>query len=240
MEVTVLGCGEAFDDQLPNTSLLVRGGQLWLLDCGYSVPPVFWRHVRDAAALDAIYISHAHADHYFGLPALLGRMWEEGRTKPLTVVSQREVLEKIRHSLELGYPGLAARFAFPLEFCPARLGGVLQVGETQLNFAETKHAVPNLAVRLESGGRVLCYSGDGMFLEDTCSLYAGAHLVVHEAFCLEPNPVHADIPSLVKLGLPRLAMVHVQRSLRRDAQRLSAWVDGRTVLLPEPGEQLAV
>ena len=86
-EITVLGCGEAFDDALPNNSYLVRiGGSVLLLDCGYSIPPRLWHFEHDDSAVDLIYISHAHADHYFGLPAVLGRMWEQGRTMPLTIL----------------------------------------------------------------------------------------------------------------------------------------------------------
>ena len=47
LRVEVLGCGEAFDETLPNTSLLVNTGALkMLLDCGYSVPQRFWCALR--------------------------------------------------------------------------------------------------------------------------------------------------------------------------------------------------
>ena len=39
MEALVLGCGEAFDNDLFNTSILLRtSAATMLLDCGYSIP----------------------------------------------------------------------------------------------------------------------------------------------------------------------------------------------------------
>ena len=111
--VTVLGCGEAFDERYTNTSLLLRANdKTILLDCGYSAPALFWNAAADADAVDLIYISHEHADHCFGLPAVLGRMWEDGRTKPLVILSQPPVLARIRELMKAGYPGLPARFQY--------------------------------------------------------------------------------------------------------------------------------
>ncbi len=120
MRVTILGCGEAFDERFPNTSILVEtAGQTVLCDCGFSVPRQLWDHVPDPNAIDTIYISHPHADHYFGLPAALGRMWEDGREKPLTILSQPAVLDQIRDLAEYGYRTLPARFKYPIRWEPA-------------------------------------------------------------------------------------------------------------------------
>jgi ribonuclease Z len=103
-EVTVLGCGEAFDERFTNTSLLLRAERkAILLDCGYSAPAPLWNALADPDGLDLIYISHQHADHCFGLPAVLGRMWEEGRRKPLVILSQPPVLGRIRELMDAGY-----------------------------------------------------------------------------------------------------------------------------------------
>ena len=62
MEITFLGVGEAFDERLPNTSILVQtgsedGGVTLLLDCGYSVPPRFWELGLETDNLDGIWIA---------------------------------------------------------------------------------------------------------------------------------------------------------------------------------------
>jgi len=246
MEVSVLGCGEAFDERLPNTSLLVDCGEVFLLDCGFSVPPQVWNHAPDPNRIDAIYISHPHADHYFGLPALLTRMAEDDRARPLILVSQPAVLEQVPQLMELAYRGMGGRFRYLIEYRAADPETVVEIGGATLRFAPTRHAVTNYAVRIECGGKALCYSGDGMFTDDSRRLFAGADLLFHEAYTFEESPMHADIPRLVEMarheGVDRLALVHVRRGLRHDPDRLVEVVreGGRAVLLPEPGSRYPV
>ena len=83
VEVTFLGVGEAFDEKLTNTSVLVKveegcSNVRLLMDCGFTVPSQFWREGLHVDALDAVWISHFHGDHFFGVPALLVRFLEEG------------------------------------------------------------------------------------------------------------------------------------------------------------------
>ncbi|MCX6722879.1 MAG: MBL fold metallo-hydrolase [Candidatus Staskawiczbacteria bacterium] len=98
MKIIFLGVGEAFDENLPNNSqLIITDKTKLLLDCGFTVPPQLWKYNPDYNFLDAIYISHQHADHYFGLPAILLRMWEGGREKDLLlfVPKNSKILLKI-------------------------------------------------------------------------------------------------------------------------------------------------
>ena len=239
MKVTILGCGEAFDERLPNTSILVEtAGRTILCDCGYSVPRQLWANT-DANAIDLIYISHPHADHYFGLAPLLGRMWEDGRERPLTILSQPVVLDQLQSLAELGYRGLPARYKYPITWVLASPGRKVEWHGAEFDFAQTSHSVTNLAVRIADAGATVCYSGDGMFTPASRDLFRGADLVIHEAFQFETSPVHADIPSLLAMapaeGIKARALVHVQRGIRRQPERLhDAIAAFRTVSLPEP------
>ncbi len=240
MDVVILGCGEAFDADLPNTSLLINANTRLLVDCGFSAAPQLWKAAPEADALDAIYISHGHADHYFGVPAVLTRMWEEGRTKPLVVVSQDYVLEQLPGVLEAAYRGLRAKYRFPIEHRVARPGDTVEAGDMKLSFAETQHPARNCAVRIETQGRVICYSGDGGFTSASRQLYAGADLLFHEAYSFEPSAAHGDIPGVIRMareqGVRKLGLVHVARKVRQDRVRLTDAVlaEGEGVSLPEP------
>lgn len=220
----MLGSGEAFDETLGNTSALVTADSNVLFDCGYAGPFQVWRHNPAPDLLDAIYISHAHADHYFGLPPLLTRMWEEGRTKPLAIVSQPLVLEQIRQILDLGYTGLRSRFRFPIEEIAVSPEATVTFREFRLRFAPSIHSVTDLAVRMETGGRAFCYSGDGMFTMESRALFEGADLLLHEAYSFDQSPVHADIPRLLAMaeeaGVKHLVLTHVQRRVREADPRL--------------------
>lgn len=247
MQVQILGCGEAFDENYTNTSVLLTGPFTLLLDCGYSAPAPLWRAFPDHSAVDGIYISHAHADHYFGLPPVLGRMWEEKRTRPLTILSQGPVLEQIRQVLELGYSGLAKRFEYSIEYLPVSPAESLQWRGAQLRFAPTVHSASNLAIRVESAGRAFCYSGDGMFTDESADLFAAADLLIHEAYSFERTPVHADIDRLIEMATRKhvrhLAFTHMQRSLRLDPDRIRGTILRESSIqlsIPEPGTILEV
>lgn len=246
MEALVLGCGEAFDSNLFNTSILLRAGAAtMLLDCGYSIPPRVWLAVADPNAIDLVYISHPHADHYFGLPALLGRMWEDGRTKKLSVLTQAAVIEQARVAMELGYRGLANRFQYEIEWIPAMLEHPAETHGARFRFAETKHSVTNYAVRIEAEGKAVGYSGDGMWTEASSALFRDTDLVFHEAYSFETSPVHADIPSLLRMApgqcIRQLALMHVQRGLRAKPEPIYAAINGLAgskAAMPEPGDML--
>ena len=78
MKVIFLGNGEAFDERYPNHSHLVLSDKTALmLDCGDSAVRQIWKYTKDHSLIDALYITHRHSDHLFGIPALLGRMLEE-------------------------------------------------------------------------------------------------------------------------------------------------------------------
>jgi ribonuclease Z len=243
MRVEILGCGEAFDDRLSNTSVLVRTGSMTaLLDCGYSAPPRVWAAVGDASEIDVIYVTHPHADHYFGLPALLGRMWEDGRRKPLILLSQPAVLDQIGALLELGYRNLSTRFEYRLDHRIAEPGATVELCGASFDFAQTRHSVTNLAVRIRAEGKTFFYSGDGMYTKESSALFSAADLVVHEAYFFETSPVHADIGGLITMAdeqrVKRLALVHVHRLVRREpAPILAAMARSHytRVSLPEPG-----
>lgn len=245
--VTFIGTGEAFDEQLPNTSLLYRGDRTLLLDCGYAVPHAFWRAGVGADELDAIYLTHIHADHAFGLPALLLRMREDGRERPLSVLGGPGVGGWLTRLLELGYPGAyAAGKCFPIEPVEVSPKAPLALGALTLRNAQSAHPVRNLSVRIEEAGHAFCYSGDGAPTPATRALYDGADLLVHECYSAEPDvPGHAHAPALLELAetasVAQLALLHLSRSRKAAVQRCVASYSGSVhVHLPAPGDELEV
>jgi ribonuclease BN (tRNA processing enzyme) len=162
------------------------------------------------------------------------------------LVSQAAVLEQIPAMTEMAYRGLAGRFRYAIEHRVAEAGGCMTVGRASLRFAETQHSAPNLAVRVESGGRVLCYSGDGNFTEASRKLFTDADFLFHEAYSFEEIPIHGEIGAVVKMAeeqnVRRLGLMHVARGVRRKSDRLIDVVHAgeEAVLLPEPGSRYTV
>ena len=254
MEITFLGVGEAFDENLPNTSLLIRTEYqeepvTVLLDCGYSVPPRFWQLGLDVETLDAVWISHFHADHAFGLPALLVRLWEEKRSKDLYFLGQKGIESFVLKCLDLAYPNFLPRLEFSLRFMEVEPGEPVTARGMSWRTAVNDHPQRDLALRLDVEGTSLFYSGDGRPTAETGALAAGVNLIVHEAFHLSKDiPGHGTIAWCLDMaqscGARRLALVHIQRDVRRERfdeiQELASSVQEFEVLIPEPGDRLRI
>ena len=260
-ELVFVGTGEALDPDLPNTSLLVRaGGVELLMDCGYAIPHAFWRLSRDPEQLDAVWISHWHADHCFGLPALLLWMRLAGRRRALTLIGGPGSRARFDQLLELGYPGsFAPHKCYPIEHLELEPGAPGQLGQLELRIAASAHSLVNYALRLDAPGlRPLCYSGDGAPTEATRALIHGVSLLVHECFfarasSAEPRK-HGALDELVQLGrscgVDTLALLHfaaedkaqIRARVRalvaaKGAEPASA---GLELLTPAPGERISL
>jgi ribonuclease Z len=245
--VTFVGTGEAFDPVLPNTSLLYRGSKTLLLDCGYSIPHAFWRLSRDPDLLDAVYITHLHADHSFGLPALLLWMREAGRTRPLQVVGGPGVNQWLKKLLELGYPGsYGPENCYPIVTSPLLPGRRFELDGLELRNAQSEHSVKNLSVRIDDLGNSVCYSGDGAPSSQTRELYRGANVLVHECYSAgDPAPGHASVHQVLALAdecsVHTLCLLHVGRDQKQLVRDVVARRSLRArVLLPTPGDVVEV
>ena len=254
MRIKFIGVGEAFDEDLPNTSIWIRAAENLnkssiLLDCGFTAPPPFWKSCPDADDLDAIWISHFHGDHFFGLPAMLTRFREMKRTKPLLILGQRTINEIVPRVLKLAYSSIVDRLAYDMRFLTVEPGDVVEAAGITWRSAVNGHPQRDLAVRVEKGGKSVFYSGDGPSTEETLSLARAADLVIHEAYRLETNvPGHTSIGNCIdfarKAKARSLALVHIQRQERRekweDILRVSAEVKDFEVLMPEPGDEVEI
>jgi len=254
MKITFLGVGEACDPLYPNTSLLVEsviGGQerQVLLDCGFTTPHLYFSACAEADCLDALWISHFHGDHFFGVPLLFLRLWEMDRRKPLFVLGPAGVKAKIRQALDLAYPNFGAKMHYPLLFREAEPDVCLEAAGFQWRTAAGLHSQRALALRLEDGERALFYSGDGRPTPATENLVRGCDVAVHEAFRLaDETPGHGSVRGCLdfarRTGVPALALLHIQREERlRRHQEIEVAIRRHPpcrVWLPEPGESLAV
>jgi len=243
MKVIFLGTGEAFDENNPNNSSLVLSKKTkLLLDCGSTTPYELWKYNNDQNLLDAIYISHLHGDHCFGLPALVMRMWEEGREKPITIISEEDIFERF---LEFGYKGFLRKFKFKVNYKKAEPGKIIKFKELELSFAETKHSRKNLAIKVSDGEKTICYSGDGTFTKETEKLYKDSDLVIHEAYLYNKKIIgHACITDLIKMAernnIKCLALTHIHRDLRKELNKKKISSKKVKVIIPKPFDKLRI
>ncbi len=242
--VTFVGTGEAFDPDLPNTSVLYRGSATLLVDTGYAVPHAFWRLSRDPNLLDAVYLTHRHADHAFGLPALLLWMRELGRERPLAVIGGPGISDYVRAVFELAYPGALDKEGYAIAAQELQPGEQLRIAQATLSCAESRHSIQNLALRIDEDASSVCISGDGGPTDATRALYQRASLLIHECYTAkDTSKNHATVHELLELGeavgARTLSLLHFSRDQKADIRRVaSAYAGPVRVHLPAPGDVL--
>lgn len=244
MKLIFLGVGEAFDENFPNNSHLVVSEKTnLLLDCGCTTPTQLWKFNDDQSFLDAIYISHSHADHYFGIPALLYRMREEERKKPLTIICQDNKI--IKDIIDYGYKNLYSKLRFDINFIEVEEEQTIQFNDLKFLFASTTHSISNFAIKIDDGKKSLCYSGDGGFNEKTEELYKNSDLVIHEAYLYDEKKIgHGCITDLIKMAeennVKCLALTHIHRDLRKELDKKNISSKKVKVMIPKPFDKLKI
>lgn len=92
-DVTILGCGSAMPTTLhnPPSQLVELNEKLFMIDCGEGTQLQMRRYKARMGKLLALFISHLHGDHIFGLPGLISTLSLLGRTDELHIYAHREI-----------------------------------------------------------------------------------------------------------------------------------------------------
>lgn len=95
--VTMIGTAASVPTAARGTAatLVARGGERWLVDCGEGTQRQLLRSGLGLVDLDLVLITHLHADHYLGLPGLMKTYGLRGRERPLRIVGPRGLTQLI-------------------------------------------------------------------------------------------------------------------------------------------------
>jgi len=101
-----LGTGAAAPTRTRNVSSLaiVLDGRTLIFDAGEGTQHQLQRSTVHTGSIEAIFITHLHGDHLFGLPGLLATLGLNGRTAPLTLVGPPGLERYLRAIPYLGAP----------------------------------------------------------------------------------------------------------------------------------------
>jgi ribonuclease BN (tRNA processing enzyme) len=153
-----------------------------ILDCGPGAVQSL-RRFMDPAALDAVIISHMHADHVFDLVPLryLCAFPPTERATPLDVYVHCGGIAQL-HRLALAAPSKrGARFferSMRLnEYDPAQ---PLQIGDLRVTFAKTVHYIEAYAIRVANAASSITYSADTAPSARVVKLARGTDLFICE------------------------------------------------------------
>jgi ribonuclease BN (tRNA processing enzyme) len=188
VRLTVLGKSPSWQDAGGACSgyLVEDGDSAMMLDCGSGVFAKL-RERRDYAALDAVVLSHLHADHILDLVPYASALTYGPRERPTPITlhappGAREAFRRICGGAGMD-PGHIERTFALREYEPA-----LAVGTLRVRFCPVPHFVPTWAVEVvgEDGGR-LTYSADTGPSGDLIDFARGTDLLLLEATIPEPE-----------------------------------------------------
>ena len=229
MRLTVIGCAGSFPNPGSAAScyLVEHEGTAIVLDLGPgSLGPL--AAATDIRTLDAVLLSHLHADHCLDLAGMyVARKYHpEGPPPPLAVHGPRGTGRRIADAYRTspGEPveGLERIYRF-VDLAP----DPITIGPFTITVARVAHPVPAYAIRVEAGGASLVYSGDTGPTPALVELTRGADLALFEASCLSDveNPKDLHMTGVqagehaTAAGAGRLVLTH-----------LVSWNDPRATL----------
>jgi ribonuclease Z len=113
--------------------LLRRGGERLLFDCGEGTQRQLLRSVG-LPDIDAVFLTHHHADHWLGLPGMLKSFDLRDRHAPLDVFGPpgtTRLLESLR--------GVFGRTGYPLTFTDLGAGDAIEYGGYEVQAFNVRH-----------------------------------------------------------------------------------------------------
>jgi ribonuclease BN (tRNA processing enzyme) len=206
MKLTFLGSGDAFGSggRFHTCFHVGAAESAFLIDCGASSLIAMRRFGVDPNAIDAILISHLHGDHIGGLPfLLLDAHLASRRTRPLTIAGPPGLRDRLDRAMEVLFPGSTGMTAkFPFDIC--EMAGRTAIGNLAVTPFPVRHAAgaPAYALRVETEGRTVAYSGDTEWTDALIEAAHGADLFICEAYFYDKRvKYHLDYATLVgRLG----------------------------------------
>ena len=100
--VHILGCGSALPTlrHFPSSQVVEVRGKLFLVDCGEGTQIQLRRSRLRFTKIGAVFISHLHGDHCFGLIGMLSTFGLLGRTAKLTIYAPAELATLMRMQMD--------------------------------------------------------------------------------------------------------------------------------------------
>lgn len=180
MRLTVVGCSGSFPgpDSPASCYLLEADGFRVLLDLGSGALGALQRHT-DIYGIDAVLLSHLHADHCIDLCAyyVARRYRPEGAAPPLVVHGPAGIARRIASAAGTDVDGLGDAF----DVRPWRPDVPHAIGPMRVTVSRVEHPDESYAMRIEHEGAVLTYSGDSSSSDALVTLARDADLFLCEA-----------------------------------------------------------
>ena len=150
LDLVLLGTSASLPtaQRAPAALLIRRGGERLLIDCAEGTQRQLLRSQVGLPELDAIFLTHFHADHILGLPGMLKTFALRGRETPLAIHGPpglREMMAQLRR--------IHGRLSYELDLVELEAGAVLARDGYELRTFPLDHGVSAIGYALVEGER---------------------------------------------------------------------------------------
>ncbi|MFT4264406.1 MAG: MBL fold metallo-hydrolase [Nocardioides sp.] len=226
MKLTVVGCSGSYPGpDSPASCYLVEaegpdgsgGTRTWriLLDLGNGALGALHRYA-DPLAVDAVFLSHLHADHCLDMTSyyVMRKYHPRGQQPKIPVYGPKGTGWRLARAYDLPRtPGMREEFTFRRHHHRESV----EVGPFTVTAYEVEHPVPAYAFRIEADGAVLAYTGDTGPTDTLLETARDADLLLAEASFREAdvNPPALHLTGLeagrvaARSGARRLVLTHI-------------------------------
>ena len=178
MQLTVIGCSGSFPgpDSPASSYLLEAEGFRLVIDMGNGALGVLQRHA-DLFGIDAICVSHLHADHCIDLSSYwVARQYApQGPRPPIPVYGPQATTDRIAGLSGEDVAHIASRFDV------RNLSQTQQIGPFRVTTERMNHPVETFGFRVEHAGWTVAYSADTGPTDALVRLADGADVLLSEA-----------------------------------------------------------
>lgn len=228
--------GSAQERGSGNSSILISGGGAAIcVDLSVNLAAAV------EADVDAVFLTHEHIDHVYGLPSLLHQLWIRGRRRPLEIFVPAG-MEPLANGLVDLFGLRAKKGIFDIEVLSS---ATAQVGGLRVSSFPVDHSRFSIGLVAEEGRTRLCYTSDCRPMEAVPALAEGCGTLIHEAsgasvdeeaLVLRGHSSGLDAGRMARrLGARELFLCHLPLG---DEAKSSVLEEARTVFpatfLPEP------
>jgi len=195
------------------SSLLIESAdERLLVDCGPDLRQQLL--AADCHRLDAVLITHDHADHCHGIDDLRPLVQSHG--EPLPLVARADTLERLRQRFPYAFQGSRL---YPSVAAPVLLGETYELGAARLRFVDQPHGrINSVGIRIDEGGGSAGYAIDYHELTaNMAALYEGVDVWISDCLGREPHPTHAHLDAVLgwarELKVGHLYLTHLNNSM---------------------------
>lgn len=191
---TFVGSGDATGTGARNQTCLHLQTEeaAFLIDCGPTSLTALKQLGISVSALSGILLTHAHGDHFGGVPFVLLDLMMAGRQQDFWVMAPQHLLEHVQAWNELCYPGILEKAPFtihwlPIEQEPRSVPGTgIMIYPFAMNHQQSR-LCQGYQVHLPEE-KIVAYTGDTAWCDNLELLARDTDLFVCECSYVEPPP----------------------------------------------------